>query len=157
MGVSTDGQLCFGILFEEGYSFPWYDDEYEGDLEKKYWRSLKGFVNPVECPYDENHNYKPGISGFNDPRVDAYLDAAINWDKNNPIPITLVNYCSGDVPMYIIATKNISASRGYPGVIDPNFLNIDYEEEKKKIFDFLSACGIETTEEPKWYLSSYWG
>lgn len=155
MGVSTDGQLCFGILFEEGYSFPWDDDEYEGDLEK-YWRSLKGFVNPLEFPYDEKGYYKPGFS-FNDPRVRSYYEAANDWDKDNPIPITLVNYCSGDVPMYIIATKNISASRGSPGVIDPNFLNTDYEEEKKKIFDFLSACGIETTEEPKWYLSSYWG
>jgi hypothetical protein len=155
MSVSTDGQLCFGVLFEEGYSFPWDDDEYEGDIEK-YWKSLKGFVNPVECPYDENHNYKPGISGFNDPKVGAYLDAVINWGKNNPVPIELVNYCSGGYPLYIIATKNISASRGSPEVIDPDFLNINYEEEKKKIFDFLSACDIETTEEPKWYLSSYW-
>jgi hypothetical protein len=156
MGVSTDGQLCFGILFEEGYNFPWDDDEYEGDLEK-YWRSLKGFVNPVEYPYDENHDYKPGISGFNDPKVQAYYNAIFEWGKNNPAPIEIVNYCSGDVPMYIIATKNISANRGYPAVIDPDFLNIDYEKEKKIILDFLSDCGVETEEEPKWYLSSYWG
>ena len=32
MGVSTDGQICYGIVFEEGHEFPWASDEYEKDI-----------------------------------------------------------------------------------------------------------------------------
>ena len=32
MGISTDGQICFGVLFEEGYEFPWDCEEYAYDI-----------------------------------------------------------------------------------------------------------------------------
>jgi hypothetical protein len=161
MGVSTDGQLSFGILFEENYVFPWDENEDgqspsgSGDIEE-YWKKLKGFVNPAEDPFDEKGNYKAGFSSDHPGTKEWYSNKRV-WLFNNPIPIEIVNYCAGDYPMIILATKHISCGRGYPTVIDPDFLNINIEEEEKKLSDFLSICGIETTEKAKWYLSSYWG
>ena len=31
MGLSTDGEISFGIVFDEGFEFPW--DEYDYDIE----------------------------------------------------------------------------------------------------------------------------
>ncbi len=159
MGVSTDGQLSFGILFEENYFFPWDKHrlgEYssgQGDIEE-YWKKVNGFVNPAEDPFDEKGNYKTGFSSDH-PGTKEWYSNEHDWRLNNPIPIEIVNYCSDDCPMIILATKHISCGRGYPTVIDLDFLNINIEEERKKLFDFLSICGIETTEKAKWYLSSY--
>lgn len=37
MGISTDGEICYGIIFEDGYEFPW-DIDHEGDPEM-WWIS----------------------------------------------------------------------------------------------------------------------
>ena len=42
MGVSTDGQICFGIAFEECTEFPWDSEEYDGDIDA-WWLSLSSF------------------------------------------------------------------------------------------------------------------
>ena len=36
MGVSTDGQISFGILLDEGVETPWDDEKYAFDIEK-WW------------------------------------------------------------------------------------------------------------------------
>lgn len=88
MSVSTDGQLCYGILCGEDIEFPWDDQQYDGDIDL-WWATICGFL------YDQE-----------------YLD----FLTNHPLPVELVNYCSAGYPMYILAVplSGTSARRGYP-------------------------------------------
>lgn len=154
MGVSTDGQICFGVLFEDGYEFPWDADEFEG-FEEDWWRSVNGYI-PLHKPYTEDGNYAPGW-GQNDPRLDEHYKHKQAWEDEHPLPFELVNYCSGEYPMYILAIPGtvITAYRGVPVEIQPS-LTID----KKALDRFNDLCAkfnIEFEQGPCWWLSSYWG
>jgi len=55
MGISTNGQLHFGIKFEDGFEFPWdFDDEmkssWRSDDIEHWWREVNGFINPKFNP-----------------------------------------------------------------------------------------------------------
>lgn len=156
MGTSTNGQLSFGVVFEDGFEFPWDADPHDGDIES-WWRDVRGFVNPVEYPYDESGEYNPGIDE-DSPVVDQYFDNQRNWLNANPIPVELVNYCSGDYPMYLLATKHVDNYRGSPKLIDvdSDFIR-DTADAEKKLREFLDEFGIESDGEIGWWLSSYWG
>lgn len=153
VGISTDGQLSFGVMFEEGFEFPWDSDEFGGDVDE-WWRAVKGFRNPHPCPYGADGNYRPGIkSGSRE--VAEYHGYTVRWEADNPMPVQLVNYCSGSCPMYILAVKHIRCWRGIPCEIDPAMLEVS-EADRRKLSDFLAFYGIEA-EEPRWWLTSYWG
>ena len=154
MSTSTDGQLSFGIVFEEGFEFPW-DESHDGDIEG-WWREVNGFVNPVESPFDDNTGwYKPGIKA-NPEIVSRYFAEQRKWDEENPVPVQEVNYCSGDYPMSLLATKHMFACRGEPLEVDVDSL-LDTAEAAKTLKDFIDRFGIEAEGEPRWWLSSYWG
>lgn len=157
MSTSTDGQLHFGIVFEEGFTFPWDVEEgHEGDIEK-WWESVNGYENPNFNPFTEQGNYKQGV-GKNDQRIDAWFEHSREWHKNNPTPIELVNYCSGEYPMYLLALSEVGfcASRGYPEKISPNRLFIS-DEQRSSLVDFCKKYIADEVGEPAWYLTSYWG
>jgi hypothetical protein len=154
MGTSTDGQLSFGVVFEEGFEFPWSVDEYEDDIET-WWFTIRGFANPIECPFDDRGNNKPGI-GPDSPVISEYFAKQREWEVANPIPVELVNYCSGSSPMYILATKHIDASRGGPTAVGFDFLR-DTDEAFQRLRHFLDEFGIAHDGEIGWWLSSYWG
>lgn len=154
MGVRTDGQLSYGVVFDEGFEFPWDADEFEGSIEA-WWKYVKGFVNPVEYPCcDDGENYKPGIHQGS-PIIKEYYAAEREWQKANPIPVEVVNYCSYPRPMYIIATKHTYNRRGDSNEIDLEWM-LDIEEYRERLINFLNEFGIEFDEKPRWYLSSFW-
>jgi hypothetical protein len=154
MGTSTDGQLSFGVAFEVEFEFPWSDDKYEGNIDV-WWRDVRGFVNPVESPFDDSGNYKPGVNRGS-PVISKYFAKQREWEKANPLPVELVNYCSDDYPMWIIATKHIHAHRGTPKAVDVDFLR-DTDEAYQTLCEFLEEFSIESDGEIRWWLSSYWG
>lgn len=155
MGVSTDGQINYGIPFEEGFEFPWSEDG-DGDIEA-WWRTANGYENPMFNPFDESGNYKPGVSR-DDPRIGEYFAHQREWMKANPIPVEDVNYCSGDYPMILLAVPGLglSCSRGDPEAFDPASL-VATTEQRQSLLDFCKRWGIEVPSEPAWYLTSYWG
>jgi hypothetical protein len=58
MGVSTDGQIGYGVVFEEGYKFPW--DKYpSGDIEDWWTEEVLGFKHSFEI-YDIDGGYIGG-------------------------------------------------------------------------------------------------
>src|SRR5689334_5299643 len=120
MGQSTNGQICFGVSFPEDFEFPW-DESHEGDIEE-WWKSLRGFV-PLFEMWDAKGNYKDGKEP---PKAqkDAYYEHKHKWEKENPVPVELVNTCSCDYPMYIIAVPGteMTAYRGDPKEFDPSKL-----------------------------------
>ena len=155
MSTSTDGQICFGIKFEEDCVFPW-DDGFDGDQEE-WWMSVNDFQNPYKYPFDSQGEYLQDLY-YGHPQVQLYLDYKDNWEKENPFPVELVNYCAGEYPIYILAVPSsfISCSRGFPTEFGPHELYVS-TDEVQKLTDFCKKYEIEFDEGPKWYLTSYWG
>jgi len=139
MGVSTDGQLCFGIAFEEEFMFPWTrddDDEYEFE---DWWREQRGWTQ----------QWSDGDETFFARRRE--------FDKEHPAPVECVLHCSFDYPMYILALPGTSksASRGYPTAIEVELTPLD----DAAILKFCADSGIEMNDDQRgaWLLSSLWG
>jgi hypothetical protein len=152
MGVSTNGQICFGIAFEEGFEFPW-DRYHYGDI-GAWWRTVNRYEGPF-YPFGEGGEYKPGVEE-NDPRIGEYFDHQREWHESNPVPIIDINYCSGGCPMYILSVPNtgMSARRGYPEEFDPSNLTVS-DHNIQSLLSFCAKYGIETENKPKWWLSCY--
>lgn len=155
MGVSTDGQLSYGCLFEEGFEFPWDKEKYDGDTDA-WWEDVRGFTSTVDYPYDEFGEYKEGFNS-NSPEVTKYFDEVLKWHRANPLPVKLVNYCSREYPMYILSSKNLKANRGYPEKVSVDFLR-ETEEAHSSLVSFMTEFGIDYQDgEIGWWLSSFWG
>ena len=156
MGVSTDGQLSFGIMFDEGFQFPWTDpDDEEGDGGlAAWWRRVNNMPEPAFYPYTEDGKYKQGVL-VNDPRIDEYFLHRSDWLKANPIPIDLVEHCSISHQMYIISVPGLrfTASRGFPLEIAPEQLQVTCAQRQLPII-FCEKWGIDMPDQPKWWLSS---
>lgn len=135
MGRSTNGELWYGVVFEEDAEFPWDVEPFDGDLED-WWRAEHGF----------DHAY---------PR-EGWLEAQKAFDAAHPCPVETVNYCSGDYPMYGLAVKGTvtTAYRGTPKRIEG--LGIS-EAETQPFKDFLAKYELKPEGEAGWWLSSYWG
>lgn len=151
MGVSTDGQICFGALLEEDTELPWQDRD---DIED-WWEEVKGY-RPNPQLFDEHGEYLNGVEPPKE-QVDAWLKHKREWKKENPLPVELVNVCSAECPIYILAVPGtgVSASRGYPKRID--HLDLHLVPDATALIDFCRKYGISIKEQIGWYLSSYWG
>lgn len=155
MSVSTDGQICYGISFEEDHQFPWDDEKFNGDI-KDWWRDVNGFKPPFEL-YDKDGNYIDGVKPPQS-RMDAYFDAGQKWDAAHPLPVSLVNTCSGDCPQYVLAVPSTErkANRGYPEKFSPSDLVVA-DADVAKLTDFCAKYGIDfTADQLGWWLSSLW-
>lgn len=155
MGVSTDGQICYGVKFEEGYEFPWDNEAYNTDIEN-WWRVISGYKPSVEI-YDSEGEYIGGQEPA-ESIINAYYRERREFDKMHFLPLTLVNYCGGDCPMYILAINRtcLSSNRGDPVWFKPEELTVT-DEERAALLVFCETHGLEFEGEPEWYLSSYWG
>lgn len=133
MGVSTDGEICYGIVFDDGYEFPWDNDVDSGDSED-WW--IRVVLNRTYTNYAELKEIR----------------------QENPIPFELVNYCSGEYPMYILAVPGtvLRANRGYAKEFNPADLKVD-EEASKKLIAFCEEYGLEGESAIGWKLTSYMG
>jgi len=151
MGQSTNAEISFGIAFEEDYEFPWSGED--NDIET-WWREQNGFTHSFEL-FDDEGNYIAGKEPSAE-LVELYFAEQREFDKRHPLPVELVNYCSGDYPMWIIAVPYVGelARRGYPVTFVPSELTVS-DAQVKALVDFCKNVGLEG--EPSWYLSSYWG
>jgi hypothetical protein len=133
MGVSTDGILVFGIQLPEEET-PEFLKEFDNDFET-FIDSLNGLPQWGE----EGHDIR---------KTHAFRDN---------FPVDLVQHCSYEYPMYILAVRGteITARRGYPNEIDPLTLYVD-SDKVETLRKFCEEYNIEW-EEPKWYLCSMWG
>lgn len=154
---STDGQICFGILFEEDTEFPWDNVELYDDIQDWWIYSVHGFRHSFEM-FDNNGNWIGG-DPWPDEEINKYYAEQRQFEKNCPaLPIERINYCSGDYPMWILAVPDTyhMASRGCPEEFLPGDLVVT-KEQKEELIEFCHTHGIEFTGEPAWYLSSFWG
>ena len=143
MGITSDGQISFGILFEEDYEFPWYDDT---EIEN-WWRIQQGYVNPFKI-YTSDGNYindiEPSSEEFN-----MYFNYRDKFDKAHPIPVFIL----------AIPSTIKTCSRGYPEIIEPTDSNRRYNKDymDKLLLEFCKTYSLQHENPPKWYLSSYLG
>lgn len=153
MSVSTDGQICYGVLLDDSAEYPWaeYDDFEE------WWYVASGFV-PSFYPYDEDGKELPQAT---DELIEDYWEERRNWSKEHRCPVELVNYCSADYPMYMLAVSDsvVEAHRGNPVRLDPDVL---LDEERvgdwgALLSSFCRKYSVPYSLPPQWYLSSYWG
>lgn len=154
MGTSTDGQICYGIMFEEGIEFPW-SDKYEDDIES-WWLYEVCKYKPAFEIYDSDGEYLDGKRPSEE-RVLLYYQQKREFEAAHPMPVKVVNYCSYEYPMYILAVPStcLTNSRGYPAEFDPSKLVVS-PEEAQALWDFCENNGI-AMDEPGWYLSSFYG
>lgn len=154
MTTSTDGIICYGIMFEEEYLFPWdTDEEAEGDIED-WWRKQVGWKVTKEV-YDSAGERLPGVT---EGEIRAYFEQQRTFDALHPVPIVTVNYCSGDCEMIILAVPSTvrRCFRGEALAFSPSDLIVS-DEQRAALIDFCAKHGIEAAGNPSWYLASYWG
>jgi hypothetical protein len=139
MGVSTDGEIWYGVILgEQEEDFPW---EEEGDIE--FWWQEKHSPGLMDLPtFEERHEERKRV------------------EREHPLPVELVNYCSCDYPMYALAVPGVglSASRGYPEKFNPYDLPQGEEmgEAVDRLLNFCHEYNIEFSDGPSWFLSSLW-
>lgn len=152
MGTSTNAQLCYGVAFEEGTEFPWGD----GAIEDWWTYTVHGFKHSVEL-YDGDGNYLNGREPLK-AEVNRYYEERRAFDAKHRIPVALVNYCSDDYPMYVVAVRSTvrTAHRGDPTTVDPALLVVA-DDERAALLKFFDDHGIEASTVPTWLLTSYWG
>lgn len=153
MGMSTDGQVCYGVVFDDGYEFPW--DDYD-DIEEWWLKKVNKFKPSVEI-WNSEGNY---IGGVRPPEavVDAYYTEKKKFAESVPLPVELVNYCSADYPCYMLAVPSTvrTASRGNPTKLSPESLQVK-PSEIAALTEFCEKYGLTFIEGPDWFLTSYWG
>jgi hypothetical protein len=153
MGLSTDGEISYGVPFEEGYEFPWGDK----DIDDWWIYDVLGFKHSFQI-YTEDGEYLNGVRPL-EADVRRYYDEKEAFAEKMPkLPVELVNYCSGDYPMYLLAIKGTqkTANRGYPTLLKPEDLTVP--EEKITAFkEFLTRYELKSDSEIGWYLTSYMG
>lgn len=156
MGQSTDGILAYGYDLggDEGWKIeglgeygefpelPWLDDTdgFQESAERRLLAEIAGFTE----------RWAQGSEGYWDREREAKARVGVQFDT----------YCSGDYPMYLLATKVITVYRGDVKDIDMAALAVEPEMNgwDEKLRAALTALGITPQQaEPRWLLASYWG
>lgn len=142
MSVSTDGQICFGVLLKDDVDLPWGDDGSVGE----WWERIKGYVSTPQL-FDEHGEYLNGVKPA-DEQVKAWLAHRNRWNEENRLPVDIVNVCSADYPQYILAVPGTfaAASRGYPKKIGD--INLQEAPNCDALLAFCKEYGIDVAEPP---------
>jgi len=151
VSISSDGQICYGLSFDEDTEFPWGEQEVD-----EWWREEHNFV-PSTKIYDAEGQYIGGERPSKEV-MEAYYAEQRAWDAAHPVPVERVLHCSYDYPMVILAVPGTfkNASRGYPEAIDQFALTIT-DAQREALLSFCREYEIEIPGEPKWWLSSMYG
>ena len=155
MGQSTNAEINYGVIVTvDDDELPWRSDG--GEFED-WWRSVNGFKHSVPSPFDAAGNYLHGVDRKST-QVRQYFAESSAWDAANPPPVELVNYCSAECPMIMLAVRGagLLAHRGDPTEFNPSALVVK-PEAVEALLKFCSDHGIEYDGQPGWYLTSYWG
>lgn len=139
MGRSTDGILAYGYDLggeETGMEYPdWYDEEDNDGFEDAAMERLLAATGFTEV-------YDDGREGYFARKREA--EAALG--------VELVNHCSCEYPMWILAAVSQRASRGTPKVIDFTVP----EDADQRLAWAAEVLGLTVSGKPQWLLASNW-
>lgn len=147
MGIDGYGQLCYGILFEEEYLFPWYELDEDIDDWWVYVIHKRPRFKTVK-----NNDWNKEI----EKKFTVFLNEEEKFLETHPIPVEIVLIGSDSWSRTIIALKNHEFSVcGDPLIIKSEDLTITVE--KTKILTDFCKKYLSVELKPHWYLSSYMG
>lgn len=155
MGTSTDGILAYG------YNLGGDDSGWEVAEADEYGGLTLDWLAEDDDDFETAAmNRLLAAAGFTetDWQVDGYFKRKNEAEKN--LGVGFETYCSGDYPLYILAAKVITVSRGYVEPIDVTALQCEPVENHwdDKLRGALSTLGMTPKQEkPAWLLCSYWG
>jgi hypothetical protein len=160
MSTSTDGILAYGYDLggDEG---EWLIQEID-----EYGQPALLWFDPEADDADFVEAAKDALMtahGFTGEWVRGADNSAYFAAKNaaeKAIGVKFDTYCSGDYPMYLMAAKVITVSRG--SVIEIDWAALTQERVENQWDDKLAAAllvlGLTPRQAaPKWLLASYWG
>lgn len=153
MGLSTDGQLCYGVKFDEDFEFPWGD----GDVDD-WWLEVNGYA-PSKPLYNSDGEYINGVRPSDAMVKEYFAEREAFREKIGKLPFELVNYCSGDYPSYILGIPSTSktANRGYPIILHEENFRVN-GDDREALLAFCDKYDIKySPEDIGWWLSSYMG
>ncbi len=142
MEISTDGQICYGVLLEEGIALPW-DSEYGGKIEV-WWLFEALEFKAVD---EEQWLIKMGTRRL------------IKMGTRPACPVNIINASCKSQPVWIIAIPDsmLKAKRGYPHGFYPMELAEKAPLRWNVVLSgFCEEYDIKFRGVPRWYLSSYW-
>lgn len=154
MTTSTNGQICYGVLLEEDQELPWQTKEWWNDIDRWWLFAIQGYKNPFELFTAAGNWIEPKPT---EEKRERYYAARYKFKEQCPsLPVELVNCCSCDCPIYILAIPSSmrSASRGSPEAFKPRDLDVS-DDEMHALLEFCEEHGIDG-EGPRWWLSSLW-
>lgn len=160
MGNSADAKLCYGFAVENGFEFPWEDDDIE-----EWWRKVNSYAPPFECFKEDGEEVLPGIS---DSQIHESFEHKWKWAKDNPLPFELVYTGTFDDPTFILAVPSsiLTADWEHPERLEDNGsqrgkrggLPTITQGEIDKIKDFIAKYEIDIDPDSHgWYLSAFYG
>lgn len=155
MGISTDGIIAFGWIFEDGFEFPWDFEPWDSD-EESWWMDVNEY-QPLYSPFTDDGNYAEGFSR-GDSRISKEYDNQFKWKMDNPLPVEVLNYCSYEYPLYALVLPEtiIRCSRGYPEKL-PMTLKTPTPLQIEELNSFVQKYNIEVDSEPSYHLMSFFG
>ena len=159
MGTSTDAILAYGYDLS---GEPWKireTDEYGGiDADKLAWYD----EDNEEADFDGQAEHRLLVAaGF----TEVYEDGRPGYfareeEARARLGVAFETYCKDDYPLYILAAKVITVSRGDSQVLDLPALMGEPAEHgwDDKLRAACQVLGITPTQaSPGWVLVSYWG
>ena|ERR1700733_6372430 len=148
MSTSTDGILFWGIAYDDNEQ----DDEDDEESGIRSFGELYEIIDEALTEDRDAVNPEPAVAGYQGPEWDAWRERNIALQAEQCV---FGWHCSAEYPMYYVAVKSVTASRGYPQEIKPEDLVVgaDWPDRLK---EFCVRFGLPW-KEPKWWLCSYWG
>lgn len=110
MGVSTNAQICYGILFDEDFEFPWNGGEYGGGFDDliEWWEKTNTTPVPVtlvNCQHSDIPRYILAIpkTSLRALRGCPTIFTPMNLHEIDPIPMNKIlfdfcNFANIDIP-----------------------------------------------------------
>lgn len=148
MGVSTNGILFYGIVWDDEYEiFKVSDDDWAEVLAKR-----RGLINPWDSAGPD----------CNEAWVDAHRGEIDEWSKHRKqiheefgVDINHHGSDSWSIPYICVNESLIVARRGYPKPVQS--LNCEGYQEKIERFVRELEIDVSAASPCGWYLVSYWG
>ena len=156
MGMTSTAILFFGVIFPEGYNFPWSNEEIDLDIEDWWIFKVKGFEPSVEI-YGEDGDYLPGKKP-SEAVIDAYYAERHEFSKAHPLPVE-IEYAGADGCDFTIVAQWTQCKAW-----DGDAIEIPEPRDHKALTTFLEEFCKATDEydeqpsfDPSLRLATYYG
>lgn len=166
MGTSTNGVMIYGYDFGDESSLLLAECQ-ESDTNPYGYFKTSWWDDENEEAEDEDGDPVGVIELMTKRLYESIPDAEpaeYDWEREEVVKerlgVWFESYCSGDYPMYVLATAEFTVYRGSTEVVDVDRLASDPVAKgwDAKLAEALRILDVHPLQErPAWLLASYWG